>query len=65
MAEWPAHSRVVLEFVDYAEDETCEVRLRQSDIPQSVDRVQLKAGWMEQVLRPLSILCGYPIIAHD
>ena len=65
MAEWPSDSNVVLELVDYAAEQECELRLTQTAIPGGVDAAQLKAGWLERVFRPMSILCGYPIVSTD
>lgn len=65
MSEWKHFSNVTIEFIDYADDDECELRLTQTNIPDEVNKLDLKNGWIHQIFRPMSILCGYPIINQD
>ncbi len=63
MNNWSKHSKVVITLSDY--DDECTLQLKQTDIPSDVDLGFLKNGWISQIFRPISLLCGYPILSQD
>ena len=63
MNNWPSFSKVEITFSDY--DDECTMNLKQVQIPSDVDLAFLKNGWIGQIFRPISLLCGYPIISQD
>lgn len=65
MSEWKEFSKVTIELIDYADEEECEMKLKQINIPEDVNKIDLKNGWINQIFRPMSILCGYPILNQD
>jgi activator of HSP90 ATPase len=62
MNDWADHSNVVMTFVDYEEDSECEVIIKQTGLPSNIKPDFMKQGWMSQIFRPMSLICGYPIM---
>ena len=65
MNDWKHFSEVTIELTDYTDEDECEMRLVQKEIPEGINKLDLKNGWINQVFKPMSILCGYPIINQD
>lgn len=60
--DWASSSNVEIGLVDYEEDEECSFNLVQTDIPDGVDLEFLEKGWYAQIINPLKIICGFPIM---
>eukprot|EP01015_Nassula_variabilis_P016545 TRINITY_DN2541_c0_g1_i9.p2 TRINITY_DN2541_c0_g1~~TRINITY_DN2541_c0_g1_i9.p2 ORF type:complete len:142 (+),score=54.64 TRINITY_DN2541_c0_g1_i9:28-453(+) len=60
MNDWPNYSQVVINLIEREEDE-CIVEVIQTQLPNSIDVSKLEAGWRDQIFRPLSSICGYPM----
>ena len=60
--DWKSFSNVEICLVDYEEDEECSFTLKQTDIPDDVDVEFLRKGWFAQIIDPLKIICGFPIM---
>lgn len=62
MNDWSQSSHVVMTFVDFPEDSECELKIQQTDIPGHIKPDFLEQGWMSQIFRPMSLICGYSIL---
>ena len=65
MQEWKSFSNVVIELADYADDDECVMKVTQTNLPDGVNKNDLRNGWLHQIFKPMSMLCGYPIINED
>lgn len=62
MNDWEKHSEVEIKFEDFPEDQECELTIEQKGLPGNIKGEYMKQGWMSQIFRPMSLVCGYPII---
>ena len=62
MNDWEGFSKVVMTFTDFEEDSECELSIKQTGLPKNVSAEFMKQGWMSQIFRPMSLICGYSIL---
>eukprot|EP01016_Furgasonia_blochmanni_P010815 TRINITY_DN1466_c0_g2_i3.p1 TRINITY_DN1466_c0_g2~~TRINITY_DN1466_c0_g2_i3.p1 ORF type:complete len:134 (+),score=32.11 TRINITY_DN1466_c0_g2_i3:213-614(+) len=60
MNDWSVSSTVEITFKVYDED-GCKVEIKQTGFPSNVDSRKLEDGWMSQIIKPMSTICGYPL----
>jgi hypothetical protein len=63
MNNWSAFSNVEITLSDF--DDECTMHLKQTNVPSDVDIGFLKNGWNTQIIKPINLLCGYPILSQD
>ena len=42
-------------------EDSCKIEIKQSNIPANQNLKKLEDGWMQQIFKPMSLICGYPI----
>ena len=58
-------SQFILFNTFYSVKDGCKVEVSQSNIPDKMDVSKLELGWRDQIFRPMSKICGYPIEEDD
>ena len=64
MKDWDKMSEVSIKFIDYKDEQNCQMELSQKNIPDGVDILNLKQGWMGQIFDPIRIIMGFPILEN-
>ncbi len=60
MKNWTQFSKVTFQLVDQSEEECCELKIIQREIPDNVDLEYLQNGWENMIMKPMEMICGYP-----
>ena len=62
MSDWKEYSTVEMTIIDFGEDEQCQLTVKQTGLPGDMKPVAMEQGWMSQIFRPMSMICGFPIL---
>lgn len=58
-SSWKETSIVEITFKD--REDSCKVEIKQIGVPFEQNIKKLEEGWMNQIFKPMSLICGYSI----